>query len=83
MDWMRILAITVATVGLLQLAKNIPLTVKWPTWSFALALIPVAVLCAAVFFYLPPFIGAALLVVALGQLGYETIIQVVKKLTGA
>lgn len=82
MDWMRILAITVATVGLIQLSKNITLLDKSPKWVFAIGLIPVAIACSAVFFYLPPFIGAALLVVALGQLGYEVIIQAVKKLTG-
>jgi drug/metabolite transporter (DMT)-like permease len=80
MDWMKVLAIAVSAVGLIQLAKGI--FKDLPTWIWAVALIPVSVASAAVFFYLPPFIGAALLAVTVGQLGYENIIQPIKKLIG-
>ncbi len=81
MDWVKVLAVAVATVGWIQWAKHIlPPTV--PSVAYAIVMPVVAVGMGAVFFLTPSWVQVGVLAVSLGQVGYETLIQAVKKFTG-
>lgn len=77
MDYLQdigyILGAAVAVAGLIQWAKNWLKTAK--PWIWAALLIPLAIGYA----YLPAKIQGALLVAAVAQLGYETLIQPAKR----
>lgn len=67
----------VATVGILQWIKGLaPKT--WPAWLYALA----ALVLAAGWAVAPPWARQAAGVLAVSQIGYETIIQTVKRKLG-
>ena len=71
----------ITAVGLVQFVKNwIPESFpkKLYTLVFALATFGVTMVSA----YLPESVSAALLTLAVGQLGYENIIQLVNKVIG-
>jgi hypothetical protein len=72
-DLGQILGAAVAVAGIIQWAKN--WLKKAPSWVWALVLIPLAIGYA----YLPAKIQGALLVAAVAQLGYETLIQPAKR----
>jgi hypothetical protein len=78
MDWLVQLGIwasgAVIVVGLMQWAKGL-LPKSIPSWAYALAL-PIAAIGVAL---LPQSIFNGLGIMALAQIGYETIVQRVKK----
>lgn len=81
MDWTKVLMTAIAAVGLIQYLKGF-VKDKIPSWGYGVALPVVCVGCAAVMFLLPLWIGVGLLALTIAQLGYETLIQVVKKYVG-
>lgn len=80
MDYLQdigyILGAAVAVAGLIQWAKNWLKTAK--PWIWAAILIPLSIGYA----YLPEKVQTGLLVAAVAQIGYETLIQPAKKKLG-
>jgi hypothetical protein len=80
MDYLQdigyILGAAVAVAGLIQWAKNWLKTAK--PWIWAALLIPLAIGYA----YLPEKVQTGLLVAAVAQIGYETLIQPAKNKLG-
>lgn len=69
-----------ATVGLMETLKNFWKTQR--TWLYALAMIPMAVLCVWMQVALPPWVIGAVLAVGMSQLCYQTIVQALKAIVG-
>ena len=76
MDWVLVVSVAVSVVGLLQWLKGIFTAQPW-VWAVASAVGAVGL--AAAFFYLPAFVQIGVVALALSQLAYENIIQLVKK----
>jgi hypothetical protein len=82
MDWVNVISIAVAVVGLIQWFKG--LLKKAPAWVWAVASAVGCLGVAAVVFYLPPWVLMGLLALSLAQLGYETIVKfILSKIPGA
>jgi hypothetical protein len=82
MDWVNVISIAVAVVGLIQWFKG--LFAKLPGWVWAVASAAGCMGVAAVVFYLPPWVLMGLLALSLAQLGYETIVKfILSKIPGA
>jgi hypothetical protein len=76
-DWTLILAVAFATIGILEYAKGFFPDVPGNTWRIIQLVACLAL--AAVFALLPPFIGTGLLALALSQIGYQAVIEAVKR----
>jgi hypothetical protein len=74
-DWMQVLVSVVVVVGVLQWLKTF---VKAP-WILSIASFLLSFGVAAAIMYLPSWVRLGMLVLALGQLGYENIIQLVRR----
>lgn len=79
-DWTLILAVAFAAIGIIEYIKGcLPAAPSW-VWRVAQ---PAACLVLAVgFAMLPPFISTAALALALSQIGYQAIIETVKRRIG-
>jgi hypothetical protein len=81
MDWIQVIAVAVSVVGLLQWLKGLLPNVK--PWVWAAAAAGGSLILAAAFHYLPAFVQVGVLALAVSQLAYETIVQLVKsKISG-
>jgi divalent metal cation (Fe/Co/Zn/Cd) transporter len=79
-DWLLLLAMAVAVVGLVQFLKNLGnYFPNIPAWVWWLAMPAVALIVSISVFYLPGWVWNALMVLALAQLGYENIVKLVQK----
>jgi uncharacterized membrane protein len=67
------LGAAVAVAGTIQLVKN--WIKKAPTWIWTVALVVIG----AAFVFMPDRIKEAMLIIAIAQLGYETLIQPAKR----
>lgn len=81
MDLSIISIASVETVGFIQVLKNF-LPEKTPTWIYSVVMVLFAVLFSVISTYCPKVVTTALLTICLSQIGYETILQTVKKLAG-
>jgi len=77
MDWKEMVCVAVAVVGILQWLKGLLPAVK--PWVWAAASVVGCLGLAAAFAYLPAFVRVGVVALALAQLGYETIVQLVKR----
>lgn len=82
MDWVKIIEIAVAVVGIIQWFKG--LLTKAPAWVWSVVSAVGCLGVAAAAFYLPPWVLHGLMALAVAQLGYETLVQFIKsKIPGA
>jgi hypothetical protein len=86
LDWVLIVAVAVAAVGVMQWAKALsvlfppkPGEKTVPDWVWALLLPLVVVGLAFLFSYTSPVIMAAIVALAVCQLGYENIVKLIQK----
>ena len=77
MNLENIIFIVFSVVGIIQFLKGF-LTVK-QTWVWALVQIVLCFAFAAVWQMLPSWIATAIVSLSMSQIGYETIIQNIKK----
>lgn len=71
----------ITAVGLVQFVKNwIPESFPKKLYTFVFALATLGVTMASA--YLPESVSASLLTFAVGQLGYENIVQLINKIIG-
>ena len=76
----NVLTASFATVGIMEVAKNFFRTER--TWIYALAMLPLAVVCYFAVEKLPPWIIGGLLTVGCVQICYQTIVQGFKAAIG-
>lgn len=81
MNWDTILFVAFSAIGVLQYLKG--LFAKAPSWIWAITLPVACIGLSCAWAVLPLWVAQGILALALSQLGYETIIQTVKKLIGA
>ncbi len=81
MNWNTILFVAFSAIGIIQYLKG--LFVKAPAWMWAITLPIACIGLSCAWTLLPSWVVQGILALALSQLGYETIIQTVKKLIGA
>ena len=77
MDWVKIIMVAVSSVGWLQWLKK-----PWgavPSWVWWAAYPVLCVGLAAAAVYLPPFVMIAVVAMAIGTVGYDTIIKLIEK----
>lgn len=79
MDLSIISIAAVETVGFIQIIKNF-LPEKTPTWIYSIIMLVLAVAFSFISTYAPKVITTALLTVCVSQIGYETILQTIKKI---
>ena len=77
LDFVLVFAVVFTTMGFIQYAKGF--LKDLPSWFWGLMLPAGCIVISAAFLFLPTFVVVALLAMALSQLGYENIIQVVKR----
>ena len=77
MDWGKVLIVAVAVVGLLQWLKG--LLPGAPAWAWAAASAARCVAIAAATAYLPDWMLLGLVALAASQIGYEVIVQYIKR----
>lgn len=78
MSIMTVVFIAIAALGLIQYFKG--WFKKAPSWVWSASLPLVIVGVAVAFIVLPAFVGFALLALAVAQLGYETVFQILRQL---
>jgi len=78
-DWLLIVTMAVTVVGLIQFLKTARNWLPIPDWVWWIALPAVTVGVVVAVFYGPGWVIQVGLVLALAQLGYEGIIQFVKR----
>jgi hypothetical protein len=78
MSIMTVVYMAIAALGLIQYFKGWYKKAPSKVWSAVLPLVIVGV--AAAFVLLPAFVGFALLALAVAQLGYETVFQILRQL---
>lgn len=77
---MNILFGAFTIIGIVQWVKNFPIVKKIPGWGLSLIQLVLALPVAYVFFVLPVWAGALLVMFVCSQVFYETIFQVIEKL---
>lgn len=81
MDWEVVVYVAFSAIGILQYLKGI--WKQGPTWAWAVIQPVLCIGFAAAWEGLPSWISTGILALALSQIGYETIIQVIRKKTEA
>lgn len=77
MNWETIMLVAFGVIGVIQYAKGfLP---KAPHWVWAVAQPTLCIALGAAYTYLPSWIIYGITALALSQIGYETIIQTIKK----
>jgi hypothetical protein len=76
-DWTLVAYIALTSVGVIQFAKGLAPYAPWWVWAISLAAASIGL--GAVAAYLPPWVAMAILGLAVAQIGYETIVQLIKK----
>jgi hypothetical protein len=76
-DWGMVAYIALTAVGVIQFAKGLLPGAPWWAWAAALAVVSVGLGAAAHF--LPTWLSMSILGMAIAQIGYETIVQLIKK----
>lgn len=79
-DWTMILAVAFAAIGLIEYAKGCAPMVPALVWRIAQPVVCLGL--AVVFVLLPPTIVTGVMALALSQIGYEAVIETVKKRIG-
>lgn len=75
-NWELVLAAAFAAIGLMEYLKGFA---QVPGWVLRVALPLLCILFAATFLLLPAWVMVGILALALAQIGYQTIIETVKK----
>jgi hypothetical protein len=76
-DWIQVIVVAIGSIGIIQWAKGV--FPSAPTWVWISAL-PVSCLgVTAITAYLPSWVSGAIVGLAVAQLGYENIVQLVKR----
>lgn len=79
MDYKNIVMAAIETVGIIQVIKNF-IPEKFPKWLYAVIMCILAPVFCVVGSYCPPIVSASIMTICVSQLGYEEIIQSIKKL---
>lgn len=79
MDVNLITTSAIETVGIIQILKNF-LPEKFPKWLYAIFMCVLAPLFCLIGQYCPQIVTTSILTICVSQLGYETILQTIKKL---
>jgi glutaminase len=77
MDWMTILYVAFATIGIMEYLKGFFKTA--PAWAWRLGMPAVCFIMAAVYAFMPSWVSIGILALSLTQVGYQVIIETVKK----
>lgn len=72
---------SIMTVGIVQVLKNF-MPEKTPTWVYSVLMIVLAFGFVAITMFAPKWIATGIITVCVAQLGYEGIIQTIKKMAG-
>lgn len=79
MDIETITQSAIMTVGIVQVLKNF-MPEKTPTWVYSVLMIVLSFVFVAVSMFAPKWIATGIITVCVAQLGYEGIIQTIKKM---
>lgn len=82
MDFMKVLFVAVCVLGTVQFLKTFKFDAGWPTWAWAVLDLPLLIGYGALFFYAMTWIQYAALALPIMQLGYENLLQPIKKFIG-
>ncbi|MFW6312256.1 MAG: hypothetical protein ACOC2N_00025 [Spirochaetota bacterium] len=77
MNWETVSIGVFIVVGLIEYVKGFAKDA--PSWIWRVAVVPLSLLVALSVEYLPPFVVVALVIIAAAQLGYEVIVESVRK----
>ncbi len=77
MDWEIILGIASSTIGIIQYLKGIFKDAKTPVWVILQPVL--CIILAFIWIKMPSWVFLGILGFALSQLGYETIVQAIKR----
>jgi len=80
MNWETIAFVAFSAIGVIQYVKG--LVKEVPGWVWALVQPALCLILAAAWTYMPAWVAQGILALAISQIGYETIIQTVKKRLG-
>lgn len=78
-DYKLIFICSLEVVGFIQVLKNF-MPEKFPKWLYAVFMCVLSPIFCAVYIYCPPFITYSIMTICVSQLGYEEIIQSIKKI---
>lgn len=79
LDYKQIITSSIEVVGIIQVLKNF-MPDKFPKWVYAVFMIVLSPIFCAIYTYCPPFITYSVITICVSQLGYEEIVQSIKKI---
>lgn len=79
MDIETITKASIMTVGIVQVLKNF-MPEKVPTWIYSILMIALSFAFTFVSLFAPVWVATGIITVCVSQLGYEGIIQTIKKM---
>lgn len=79
MDIETITQSAIMTVGIVQVLKNF-MPEKTPTWIYSVLMIVLSAVFVLISMFAPKWIATSVITICVAQLGYEGIIQTIKKM---